>query len=149
MQLTFLQATFSGHGPGSGRAWLPTGMGPGGRKPGPGIGGSHQVDCEGDSLSASIAAASILAKVYRDDIMLEMAERYPQYGFEVHKGYGTKRHYAALEEFGPLSHSPAELLKSFMPGSNLTGPWGRRWRRRICGKKAVYPGGLQLPLPLW
>ncbi len=90
---------------------------------------------KGDSLSASIAAASILAKVYRDDIMLEMAERYPQYGFEVHKGYGTKRHYAALEEFGPCPIHRQSFLKSFMPGSNLTGPWGRRWRRRICGKK--------------
>ena len=47
---------------------------------------------KGDSLSASIAAASILAKVTRDDLMLELAEKYPQYGFEIHKGYGTKAH---------------------------------------------------------
>lgn len=58
---------------------------------------------KGDSLSASIAAASVLAKVTRDDIMLEMAEIYPQYGFEIHKGYGTKAHYDALREYG---HSP-------------------------------------------
>lgn len=56
---------------------------------------------QGDSLSASIAAASILAKVTRDDYMLAMAEKYPGYGFEVHKGYGTKAHYAALLEKGP------------------------------------------------
>ena len=51
---------------------------------------------KGDSLSANIAAASILAKVTRDNLMVEMAETYPQYGFEIHKGYGTKAHYAAL-----------------------------------------------------
>ena len=56
---------------------------------------------KGDSLSASIAAASILAKVTRDDYMLEMAKMYPQYGFEVHKGYGTKAHYSALADNGP------------------------------------------------
>ena len=61
----------------------------------------------GDSLSASIAAASILAKVTRDDHMLEMAKQYPQYGFEIHKGYGTKAHYAALTQYG---HSPIHRL---------------------------------------
>lgn len=68
---------------------------------------------KGDSLSASIAAASILAKVTRDDIMLEMAEKYPEYGFEVHKGYGTKAHYEALRNHG---HSPIHrmtFLKKF------------------------------------
>ena len=68
---------------------------------------------KGDSLSASIAAASVLAKVTRDDIMLEMAEKYPEYGFEVHKGYGTKAHYEALRAHG---HSPIHrmtFLKKF------------------------------------
>ncbi len=68
---------------------------------------------KGDSLSASIAAASILAKVTRDDIMLEMAREYPEYGFEVHKGYGTKAHYEALRNHG---HSPIHrmsFLKKF------------------------------------
>ena len=55
---------------------------------------------KGDSLSASIAAASILAKVTRDRLMEQYDEQYPQYGFAVHKGYGTKRHYAALREYG-------------------------------------------------
>jgi ribonuclease HII len=55
----------------------------------------------GDSLSASIAAASILAKVTRDDFMMEIAAKYPQYGFEIHKGYGTKAHCSALLEHGP------------------------------------------------
>ncbi len=55
----------------------------------------------GDSRSASIAAASVLAKVSRDDLMQEMAQKYPEYGFEIHKGYGTKAHYAALIEHGP------------------------------------------------
>ena len=54
----------------------------------------------GDSLSASIAAASILAKVTRDDLMLEYAKEYPGYGFEIHKGYGTKAHYEAIEMNG-------------------------------------------------
>ena len=71
---------------------------------------------KGDASSASIAAASILAKVYRDDIMLKMAEQYPQYGFEVHKGYGTKRHYAALEEFGPCPIHRQSFLKKFYAG---------------------------------
>ncbi len=65
----------------------------------------------GDSLSASIAAASVLAKVTRDDIMLRMAEQYPQYGFEIHKGYGTKAHYAALAEHGPCSVHRMTFLK--------------------------------------
>lgn len=55
---------------------------------------------KGDSLSANIAAASILAKVTRDDLMLELAQQYPGYGFEIHKGYGTKAHYAAIKELG-------------------------------------------------
>ncbi|MGI5977095.1 MAG: ribonuclease HII [Candidatus Limivicinus sp.] len=56
---------------------------------------------KGDSLCADISAASILAKVSRDRYMLKMAELYPQYGFEKHKGYGTKLHYQALREYGP------------------------------------------------
>ncbi len=55
----------------------------------------------GDGKCADIAAASILAKVTRDRYMLEMAEKYPQYGFDRHKGYGTAAHYAAIREFGP------------------------------------------------
>lgn len=55
---------------------------------------------KGDARSASIAAASILAKVARDRYMKQMAEKYPQYGFDKHKGYGTKAHYAAVDEFG-------------------------------------------------
>ena len=82
----------------------------------PGLEVPTKLIVKGDSLSASIAAASILAKVYRDDIMLEMAERYPQYGFEVHKGYGTKRHYAALEEFGPCPIHRQSFLKKFYAG---------------------------------
>ena len=55
---------------------------------------------KGDAKSASIAAASILAKVSRDRYMKQMAVKYPQYGFEKHKGYGTRAHYAAVDEFG-------------------------------------------------
>ena len=68
---------------------------------------------KGDSLSASIAAASVLAKVTRDDIMLEMAEKYPEYGFEVHKGYGTKAHYEALRAHGHSEIHRMTFLKKF------------------------------------
>ena len=55
----------------------------------------------GDGKSASIAAASILAKVSRDRMMIEMAKKYPEYGFERHKGYGTRLHFEKLREHGP------------------------------------------------
>lgn len=67
----------------------------------------------GDSLSMSIAAASVLAKVTRDDLMLEMANEYPQYGFEIHKGYGTKAHYEALRTFGVCPIHRNSFLKKF------------------------------------
>lgn len=67
----------------------------------------------GDSLSASIAAASILAKVTRDDLMVELAERYPDYDFEIHKGYGTKAHYEALRVYGPCPIHRMTFLKKF------------------------------------
>ena len=67
---------------------------------------------KGDAKCASIAAASILAKVTRDRYMREIAERYPRYGFEKHKGYGTAAHYAALREYGPcVVHRPSFLEK--------------------------------------
>ncbi len=68
---------------------------------------------QGDSRSASIAAASILAKVTRDDYMLQMAQEYPAYGFEIHKGYGTKAHYAALTQFGASPIHRMTFLKKF------------------------------------
>ena len=67
----------------------------------------------GDSLSASIAAASVLAKVTRDDMMLQMAQQYPGYGFEIHKGYGTKAHYEALRTYGPSEIHRITFLKKF------------------------------------
>lgn len=67
----------------------------------------------GDAKSASIAAASILAKVTRDDLMVKIADLYPSYGFEVHKGYGTKAHYAALSEYGPSPIHRITFLKKF------------------------------------
>ena len=64
----------------------------------------------GDARCASIAAASILAKVSRDRLMVELSRDYPQYGFDRHKGYGTKAHYAALREYGPCpAHRPSFL----------------------------------------
>ena len=75
------------------------------------------IDCEavvkGDSKSASVAAASILAKVSRDRYMLTMAEKYPQYKFEKHKGYGTKLHYEMLDEYGPSEIHRKSFLKTW------------------------------------
>ena len=68
---------------------------------------------KGDSLSANIAAASVLAKVSRDDLMLDLAGQYPEYGFEVHKGYGTKAHYAALRQHGASPVHRKTFLKKF------------------------------------
>ena len=65
----------------------------------------------GDGKCASIAAASILAKVTRDRYMYEMAEKYPQYGFDQHKGYGTKAHYAAIREYGPCEIHRLSFLR--------------------------------------
>ena len=65
----------------------------------------------GDGKCADIAAASILAKVTRDHVMLELAEKYPQYGFDRHKGYGTAAHYAAIREFGPSPIHRMSFLK--------------------------------------
>ena len=68
---------------------------------------------KGDSLSANIAAASILAKVTRDNLMVELARKYPEYGFEIHKGYGTKAHYEALRTYGPCPIHRKTFLKKF------------------------------------
>jgi ribonuclease HII len=66
----------------------------------------------GDAISNSIAAASILAKVARDDLMRELSNRYPQYGFEDHKGYGTKLHQEAIKKYGLCAlHRPNFVSK--------------------------------------
>jgi ribonuclease HII len=66
---------------------------------------------KGDAKCADIAAASVLAKVSRDRYMLQMAEKYPEYHFEQHKGYGTKLHYDALREHGPSPIHRMSFLK--------------------------------------
>ena len=76
----------------------------------------------GDGLSLSIAAASIVAKVERDRLMEKMAERYPDYGFESHKGYGTRRHLEQLRKLGPC---PIHRF-SFRPVAQLTLPFDER-----------------------
>ena len=76
-----------------------------------------ELDCpaqcviKGDATSASIAAASVLAKVSRDRYMRDIAEKYPQYAFDKHKGYGTKLHYERLAEFGPCPAHRLTFLK--------------------------------------
>jgi len=71
-------------------------------RPVPGLPVMSTAIVKGDSLSFSIAAASVIAKVTRDRIMRELAIRYPRYGFEQHKGYGTAQHIQALLEYGPV-----------------------------------------------
>ena len=76
-----------------------------------------QTIVKGDSKSASVAAASILAKVSRDRYMRELAEKYPEYKFEKHKGYGTKVHYEIIEKYGICpEHRPSFLKKFFKKG---------------------------------
>ena len=70
---------------------------------------------KGDARCADIAAASILAKVTRDRYMLEMAEQYPEYHFERHKGYGTRLHYEALRKYGPSPIHRMSFLKKLYP----------------------------------
>lgn len=76
------------------------------------------VPCEyiikGDARSMSVAAASILAKVSRDRLMLEYAQQYPEYRFEKHKGYGTKLHTDAIKEFGPTPIHRLSFLKNIL-----------------------------------
>ena len=69
---------------------------------------------KGDSVSASIAAASILAKVSRDRYMKEIAKKYPQYQFEKHKGYGTKLHYEMLDKYGISDVHRLSFLKKYI-----------------------------------
>lgn len=68
---------------------------------------------KGDAKSQSVAAASILAKVERDRYMEAMAEKYPQYDFDKHKGYGTKLHYQRIDEFGPCDIHRLSFLKKY------------------------------------
>lgn len=79
----------------------------------PGLGVATRTIVKGDANSMSIAAASILAKVTRDRFMLEMDEKYPEYQFAKHKGYGTKLHYEMLTEYGASEIHRKTFLKSF------------------------------------
>lgn len=83
-----------------------------------GISVPNETVLRGDSRVASIAAASVLAKVSRDRLMLEMNTLYPQYGFAKHKGYGTPAHYAALREFGPCPIHRVSFLKKGLHGKD-------------------------------
>lgn len=73
----------------------------------------HELVVKGDSRSASIAAASILAKVSRDRYMMRIAESYPEYRFEKHKGYGTKLHTDMLDTYGPSPVHRRSFLKKW------------------------------------
>ena len=82
---------------------------------------------KGDRLSDSIAAASIVAKVTRDRLMLEYHEKYPQYNFAKHKGYGTEEHRAAIERFGvcELHRKSFRGVKEYLEETGFKGPWSQ------------------------
>ena len=82
----------------------------------PGLPVPSKAIIKGDSLSASIAAASIMAKVSRDRYMLSLDERYPEYCFKKHKGYGTKLHYEKIREFGISPVHRKTFLKKLPEG---------------------------------
>ncbi len=75
---------------------------------------------KGDARCLSIAAASVLAKVTRDRYMVQLAERFPQYGFERHAGYGTKAHLQAIQQYGITEHH----RRSFAPVAQMQLPLG-------------------------
>lgn len=79
---------------------------------------------KGDSISISIAAASIVAKVTRDKMMIRMDQLYPQYGFGRHKGYGTKDHLQNIEKYGICEIH----RRSFLPCKNILNPWNKMLR---------------------
>lgn len=83
----------------------------------PQLGVDAKTVVKGDAQSESIAAASILAKVTRDRLLIEMDARYPEYGFAVHKGYGTAAHTAALKEYGPCPEHRPSFLKKILGGN--------------------------------
>ena len=78
------------------------------------VNGPHETVVKGDSKSISIAAASILAKVSRDRFICQMAEKYPEYGFEKHKGYGTKAHNEAILKYGPCPIHRRTFLRKLL-----------------------------------
>ena len=80
----------------------------------PGLSIADETIVKGDGKSMSVAAASILAKVSRDRFMLEMAEKYPEYCFEKHKGYGTKLHYEMIEKYGIAPIHRRSFLKKIL-----------------------------------
>lgn len=75
----------------------------------------HRGIIKGDEKCLSIAAASIIAKVTRDRLMADLGRQWPQYGFEIHKGYGTMAHYEALRVHGPSPHHRKSFLKNWKP----------------------------------
>lgn len=84
----------------------------------PGLSIPDETVVKGDGKCMSIAAASILAKVSRDRFMLEIAEKYPEYCFEKHKGYGTKLHYEMIEKYGVSPVHRRSFLKKILGDNN-------------------------------
>ena len=93
----------------------------------PGLGVPTELIVGGDGQSASIAAASILAKVARDRTMLRLAEAYPEYRFDKHKGYGTPLHYELLRTYGVSPIHRKSFLRKMQPAPPALGPMGERY----------------------
>jgi len=81
-----------------------------------GLAGEERALVSGDAISYSIAAASILAKVTRDRLMMELDQKYPQYGFARHKGYGTREHIQAIRTYGPSPVHRMSFLTRILNG---------------------------------
>ncbi len=86
-----------------------------------GINAGQTAIIKGDQKSLSIAAASILAKVTRDKMVMEISETYPMYGFEHHKGYGTKEHCKAILQYGPTKLHRKAFIRNLMAGDKNEG----------------------------
>lgn len=94
---------------------------------------------DGDTLVASIAAASVIAKVYRDHLMIDHHTNYPDYNFAAHKGYGTKYHLKALSRYGPCPLHRLNFISSLL--LEKSSPSGETWRKKTPEKRIFSASG--------
>jgi len=97
----------------------------------------------GDALCSSIAAASVVAKVHRDSLLDEIARRFPVYGFERHKGYGTPEHWEALDRYGPCPEHRLSY-RGVVPEGDFPPPGGAAGRIKRRGPRVSQPRSLRL-----
>ncbi len=92
---------------------------------------------KGDSKSMSVAAASVLAKVTRDRLMLEYDKKYPEYNFKKHKGYGTSEHTELIRLYGPCEIDPCHSWKTYCEQRIKRGKTANALSRNLCGTRAA------------